>query len=515
MTTYSTTYSANATWTAPANLVAGSVNITVAGAGYTSIGSPGSEGCGAVATATVPGTPTSLTIALAYHTGGSGGGSAYHGYSSTAVLQGATLLVEAGGAGGLGGGSDGGNGGTPIGQNAPFLGGLSTGAGQGGSPSRGGSGNGDSAVSSFCGGGGGGYYGGGAGVSIRGGEPGGGGGYTYTAATLTGVSINASNQGSGYVIVQWTIIPAPGIPSLSSPSNASYADPNGSGVTLKAVYNATAGDNLAFIAARLSIDGGSYLYWNGVQGAGLLFNQSSPVWTGVPSVGAGAAPGGTFGLTINPGILADTHVYAWSFACEDSVSSLQGSFAPDFVFTAAAAPGVAIVSPLGSVGTATPLVSWVDTLGSGDKQISYRYMIYPAATTSPGAPGYVYDSGIVPTSDPAPTSFVLPSSADLANSTTYYGYLQIQETGPLSSAWVEGTFTVALAGPATPTLTVAQIMDPTTGMPEPQITVVGNDQLLSFNDAGFVTSVGSWVGTNCSLTLSSEAGNPAMLITAN
>lgn len=487
MTTGTQTFTSPGTWTAPANFIPGSAVITVAG--------QGTGGDGAVITASVPGSPATLTCTPGYHAGGSGTGSGSSGGSSSAVLQSGTLLAEAGGSGGTGAfvtGSlgTGGNGGTPNGQQGGArgagIGGVSgAGGAVGGNASGGGNGGG--------GGGGNGPGSGGSGLGTGAGGGGGGGG-SYVAPSLTGVSMTASNSGAGYVIVSWQIYNAPLVPTLTSPANAAFIDSNAAGVAFKATYNQGSAGPLSAVALRVSKDGAAYGYWNGTN-----FTSTTPVWnTGGTISGIGAVNGGTITVTVPAAILVDGHTYTWSIACQEASQSLQGSFASDSAFTAGVAPTINSLSPTGTATSTTPVVSWAETLGSGDTQSAYRYMIY-AASSTPGTPGALYDTGVVASSA---LFFTVPSSAGLNNGITYFGYLQITETpGPASSSWFAASFTVSLDGPATPTIVVTQITDPTTGLPEPQITITQNDNLDTSDDSSFEAGdVGSYTATNATLT---------------
>ena len=88
----------------------------------------------------------------------------------------------------------------------------------------------------------------------------------------------------------------------------------------------------------------------------------------------------------------------------------------------------------------------------------------------------------------------------LTNSTTFYAYVIVTETGGEMSAWESTSFTVSFDPCATPTVTAVAGTDPSTGCPRIAITVQGQDNLLSFLDASFEAGTGSWeAGSNTTI----------------
>lgn len=149
------------------------------------------------------GNPTWYYYPGCISTGGSGGG--YSGiFTSNTLNQANALAIAAGGGGeGVGGGGDG--------QNATTSAGGARGTGSGGnndhtngSALQGGNGESNSyAPNVYPGsGGGGGYFGGGGGATVSGGSGWGGDGSSWTAASVTGVTITANYRaGNGYVTI--------------------------------------------------------------------------------------------------------------------------------------------------------------------------------------------------------------------------------------------------------------------------------------------------------------------------
>lgn len=570
MSTVNTTITTSQTYTFPSTMIAGSVSFTAQGGDGGLNSASDSGGAGAYiageAPSAVAGDAWIITIGADGGTGTGGAGAGFHaggagahnsstglnsggGGGSTAIQKGATVLVEAAGGGGqgdsgsfasqtlgaaayantltgqVGGGglhspgtfnNNAGGGGATV--TSDGSGGTASGgtAGSAGSSGVGGAGGAGTANSGAGGGGGGGHKGGGGGgggaTGGTGGGGGGGAGACYTDSSITVNTIEPASSGFPSVSLSYTIIDAPPSPTLYQPGNSSYADPFGAGITFSAFYNqGSTGDVgvLEQVALRLSKDGGAYGYWDGTD-----FTTSTPVWF-VPTTGVGDANGSLFTQVIPAGVIVDTHTYTWSFACREANAGIEGSFASDFLFTAAAMPTAVITAPIGTIETITPNFTWTETLGGGDAQIAYRVMIYSTPST-PGSSGAVYDSGVVSS---ALLYAAIPSNSGIENGNTYYGYLQITETGNLTSAWASTTFSLSLVGPSAPTIVVTQITDPTTGMPEPQISATQTDSnLISLiDDSNFANSLGQWFveSTNATLSQTTADGTTAMLVTAN
>lgn len=123
-----------------------------------------------------------------------------------------------------------------------------------------------------------------------------------------------------------------------------------------------------------------------------------------------------------------------------------------------AIPVATVVLPTGTVSdTNTPLVTWTDTLDTdGGPQTQYEVKIYSAAQY--GAGGFSADTSTVTAG-----SGIVASNATswqdtviLANA-TYRAYVRVAQTvngTVLWSAWAFGGFTISVALPAVPTLTV-------------------------------------------------------------
>lgn len=500
MSTQTTTYSTagSFTYTAPSTLLNGTVQVSVAapaGAGYSASPPHGLGGAvqGTISVA-ASGTLTCTVgdnISSGYHTGGagslgSGDANGGNGGGSSAIVQSSTVLIEAGGGGGAPGSSGtqsvfGGGGGTTSFKgddgftNSSGGTGTYSGAGGGGGGHQGNGAAAPASTGTDAGGAGAGAAGsvnespGASGYSIGGG---GAGGQSYTAASVASPTfIDNSHIGNvGSIQVTATVADAPLAPTLLSPANGAYLDTNAVGVTFKWTYNpGTDSGSQSYYCLRVSTDGAAYQYWNATSGA----FQSSQVWN-ASSAGQAVIPAA---------VLADGHTYTWSVATEESHYNLAGPFASDQAITATAMPTVTVMAPSGTISSPTPAVTWTETLGSGDSQTSYRVCIYTASVAasagfSPGVTTPTLDSGVVSS---AATSWTVPST--LAQG-SYVAYVQVTETGSISSQWASSSFTVAYTGPSTPTVTVTAGNDAATGAPNVSVLVDGTG---CFSPGGGIT----------------------------
>ncbi|HEX3539662.1 MAG TPA: hypothetical protein VHT75_04385 [Acidimicrobiales bacterium] len=537
MSTQTTTYSTPGTntYTAPALLLNGSVQATVAGAagGNSSPAGPGSPGGAPGATGgkggqvvgTVPvaagRTLTAVVGAQAgagEHAGGTGAASVApssaggHGGGSSAVLSGATPLVEAGGGGGAGGasgtatGGAGGKGGlSPSnGANGPtgaYNG--TSGAGGGGGGHQGAGSNAPHATSDGNGGiapGGAGDSGASPGTGPAGG---GAGGKSYADPSVgSPVFTDGNRAGNGIIILVATVADPPYVPTLTAPGAGAYLDSFAAGVTFSWTYNPGTDSGVQNAYVLRVLISGVYKYWNATSG---LF-QGSIVWNS----------SALHTVTVPAGILPDGVSYNWSVATQEAHYNLQSPFASDSVFTASAQPTVTVTGPSGTISTAQPAVTWTEILGGGLSQTSFRVVVYTQAVTlqpgfSPGVTTATVDSGVIST---AALSWPIPTALAQGN---WVAYVQIVETGAVSSAWASSAFTITYPGPATPTLT-ATPGTAATGAPIVTLLVTAHDNLLSTDDASFEGSVGTWQpGANTTIAQSSTQaldGSESMKLTA-
>jgi hypothetical protein len=260
-------------------------------------------------------------------------------------------------------------------------------------------------------------------------------------------------------------------------------------------------------AFRLKTSGGAYMYWNVSTGA----FQSTIVWNAL-TVGVG----GNWSVAIAGGILSNGNVYNWSMASQESGAGLQGVFATDFTFTAQAAPGVAAVSPVGTItGTTHPVLSWSDTLPSGASQIDYQVVVESGTySTVPGSGTTVWSPGVT-----ASSATSVSTGVGLFAGVSYRWFIQITETGDLVSAWSYGTFVIAANAPAQPILVSSIVNDPTSGLPLACGTFQGQDNQLTAAQAsveGGVTT-GWSAGANTTLAPSTawaQDGSYSLALTA-
>lgn len=313
-----------------------------------------------------------------------------------------------------------------------------------------------------------------------------------------------------------TITVANGSAAITTTSNFNTMGPGGTPLTAGMIV---VGTNVASVpngTTILSVNSNtSITLSNPVNAGGTTVGQSfnfstPPPWI-VPTTGVGATNGQPFTIVVPSGIIPDGHLVQWYLGTEESFFSLQSAFwyspmknATGASFQSVVAPTIAFSGPLGVVTTLTPTVAWTPTTPGGS-QINYRYIIYATPQTMPAGlatppTGALWDSTITAqsVSSGIPTSFVVPSAAGLtsgiSSTSTYYGYLQIQETGSVPSAWVGGQFLVQLALASVPFLTATASTEPTTLIPAPLLTAGVNLNLLSAVDSSFESGVGSWSG---------------------
>lgn len=299
------------------------------------------------------------------------------------------------------------------------------------------------------------------------------------------------NIGKGPYASAFTLISEgpPAAPTLTSPINGIYIDV-ATPPTLQWTYNPTNGQGgQTNFAIRRKISGASsYSYFN----VGTNSWQSTIVWN------SGSAGSYTFGS----GLWSDGNTYNWSIATQDAGG--QGPFAPDATFTAQAVPVVNVTSPSGSTAQSKPVVVWANTLPSGAVETNYQVRTFSAAQYgaggfNPATSASTDDSSVL---SGALTSYQIQTA--LPAGTSYRSYVNVTETGGETNGFnAFGAFTVTLDLPPTPVLTAKATTDPATGCPMIQLTAQTAINLLSSDDASFESSIGTFVGSNCTLAQSS------------
>lgn len=309
------------------------------------------------------------------------------------------------------------------------------------------------------------------------------------------LSATWTNNGGGAemfagVSVLFLPVSAPSAPTNQLPSNAAYVDAT-QPITFQGTYNSTDGFSQNAYALRVKLSSGSYQYWNATTNA----LQSSEVWNSVT-----VSPGASWSVTIPASTLANGNTYNWSFASQESGSNLQGSFASDFTFTTQAAPTVTVSSPSGTITLTEPTVSWTATFPGSAVQTDYRVVVETGSYgTTPGSGTTQWDSGVV-----ASAATSVQVGTPLPNGTTCRAFVQLTETGAETSQWAYTTFTIAAHVPATPSISVVATNDPTTGLPEVEITVTGYDNELTANQSSLESdaTTGWAAGSNTSIAAS-------------
>lgn len=283
---------------------------------------------------------------------------------------------------------------------------------------------------------------------------------------------------------------APNAPTNLNPTNGGYEDATAI-IIPAAQYNSTDGQSQNAYAFRIKVSGGSYSYWN----ASSSTLVGSIVWNTITTV-----PGASFSFSLPANKLSNGNVYNYSFASQESSANLQGSFATDLTFSTAAAPAVAITAPSGTITTNTPVVTWTDTLSSGDAQTHYLVVVESGSfSTTPGAGTELWTSGTVASSATGVTTGVA-----LPIGTSLRVFVAIADSFGSESAWVYSNFTVAADVPATPSIVAVNYTDPTSGLSEIQLTVQGQDNQLTRNQSSLESNAttGWTAGTGTTIAAS-------------
>jgi hypothetical protein len=426
-----------------------------------------------------------------YTYNGAGGGASDVRQAGTALSN---RVVVAGGGGGAGGNFGGVGGGLVGGSGGTYYG---TAGGTGGTQSAGGGGSGVPGTLGVGGGygGGGGYWGGGgAAQSLCA-----GGGSSFSSGLI--ITNNAGTwSGNGQITV--TPILPPNAPVLSTPTNGQMEVLSGT-PTFSWIYQSTAGDGAQYAYAfRRKIGAGAYSYWN----------ATTSTWGAITWNTSSASS-----VTFPAAAWSDSSNYLWSVATQEYYYGYQSPFASDFTVNGQVAPTVTVTAPTATVFVPNPTITWTDTVAGGTVATGYRVIVYNAAQY--GAGGFVpgvgpnaWDSGNV---QPFVNTLTLPAYA-IPNG-TYRAYVQVVETNNVASAWGYSGFSLSIDLPAAPSLTATAGTDPVTGAPLVTVALQAHDNLLSAVDASAETSVGSWVGTNATLSRSatqSEDGTYSLKLVA-
>jgi hypothetical protein len=246
--------------------------------------------------------------------------------------------------------------------------------------------------------------------------------YTWTAAT-------ASVAGQGPYSAPFTLIAegAPTAPTLVSPANNSYADPQYDPITFTVTHNPT-GSALPTGYTFQRHTGSTTDYWNGAS-----FQSGSTVVSVSPS-------SDTFTITMPAGLWTDGNAYTWTVATVDIGGT--SPFAATWTLNAATAPTVVVNSPSGTNQHANPSVSWTVTWPSGQSGVSWRCVVYSATQWNspgftPGTSASTWDSGTVG------GSAYSCSPVGIPNFGVFYAYVQVTDSQE-SSLWAYTSWTQAV-----------------------------------------------------------------------
>jgi len=275
---------------------------------------------------------------------------------------------------------------------------------------------------------------------------------------------------------------APLAPTPIAPTPGSAADATQI-ITYEAGYNPTNGAAMSAYALRVKVGSGSYQYYNPAAGGSL---QAGIIWNAlvVPA-------GGTIVVNLPANLLANGHADVWAMNTQESTADTDGSFCADQAFTTALGPTVTVNTPSGTIGTPEPTIGWTAAASAGNILSAYRVVIYTAAQQGvggflPGVSPSTFDTGLSPG---AVASLVTP--IPLANTTTFYAYVQVTQSNGMLSPWEYTSFLVTYTAPATPTLVLLDsIPYPGTDQPVMELVATGHD-------AGYAG--GNWIEVQRSL----------------
>ncbi len=193
----------------------------------------------------------------------------------------------------------------------------------------------------------------------------------------------------------------------------------------------------------------------------------------------------------NAFLIADTGNSAIRMYASTTAATYYGlsSVSANFVYTIAGT-GTAGFSGDGGLATSAQLSAPVSVWASPSTVIvsdtgnaEMREVL--SVTTTNGTSGLIWGSGLVASNAISAITGTLP------NSTTCVFYVQLTETGNEVSAIASTTATVNYVGPNAPLITAVDSTD-ANGTPIIQVTVTGQDNFLSANDASFEGGIGTW-----------------------
>jgi hypothetical protein len=285
-----------------------------------------------------------------------------------------------------------------------------------------------------------------------------GGGSSFWGASLVGVTFTPSKLGiigtPSLATQQVTLVYNTSDPYLAptnqQPANNGYLDAAAGFVMQWSALPGTDSGTVAQIAIRRQdITTSGAFQW---------FNPSTHTWGGTELYFS--APGAT-SYTFAAADWVNGDNYSWSVSVAESFNLKKSPYSAAWVLLARALPTLVITAPSGTINTPTPTVSWTPSFHAGTSMTAYRGLIYRAADVAqpgffPGQLPVLYDTGNVAST--TATSFNVPTSI-LNNSQSYSVFVQINGGGPLS-AWTRSDFTVSFTPPPTPTFVWNSITDP-------------------------------------------------------
>ena len=245
-------------------------------------------------------------------------------------------------------------------------------------------------------------------------------------------------------------------PTLTSPL-PDQSIPAASGFDFMWDYNTQGAPPETGYQFRQKVGAGSYSYWNAATSSW----SSTPVTNSPSNNSVAPIPASQF---------VNGTTYDWSVASVDS--SGGGPFAADGSFDCAAGPTVSVTAPTGTYSASCfPTVTWSVTYTGGATQASYRVVTYPQAQYTapdfvPGVNAGVDDSGWL---TGTATSYTLANG--LLQGSVCQSYFFVIQTPGLQQNDAYTSYTINATTPSAPTINVAAVTTPISGVPAIAITV--------------------------------------------
>jgi len=239
---------------------------------------------------------------------------------------------------------------------------------------------------------------------------------------------------------------------------------------------------------RKLLPSGAFEYWNAATPAW----QSTEVFNVVTAIGDNQimAPFGSFGVGSMGTPTAGTYnTYQYAVRVGAGAGQL-GPYCTDQILYWSSDPTMNVLSPLSTVTTSRPLITWQYIGTGGSRQKRYRAMAFASAAPPLSGDMFlsaslaVWDSGWVTDS----SAYSVPVGNDLPGSGTYSFCVAVEDDLGMVMATSAGSVTVTLNLPPAPTLTA--VAKPDLGAVD--VTLSSAFNLLEADTSSFVNSTGTW-----------------------